>query len=193
MLLSQQPCSNIVESPPSRETFVIAEKKDKIPIIAHGFKMNKALMDELFGFLHTFWICTKAVYLNVTTQNVKLDISSTSDSPPYTWPLTIFLGSVLVTSFSNLTFPRLWAQALSLSHILSQLPFSLDFIDQPDACKANLYFFSYSLSFTEGIMTSFVRQINCIHPFSSQSMLPVYFFSSKHILCRAFSSSFLSS
>lgn len=46
---------------------------------------------------------------------------------------------------------------------------------------------------TEGIMTSFVRQINCIHPFSSQSMLPVYFFSSKHRLCRAFSSSFLSS
>jgi len=107
-------------------------------------------------------------------------MSSKTDWPPGTWPPIIFSGFCLFYTLfcSNLAFPRMWTHSLthSLSHILSWLPFSLDFIDQTVPVKQISTFSSTPFLSTEGIMTSFVRQINCIHPsFSSQRMLPVYF------------------
>jgi len=103
-----------------------------------------------------------------------------TDHPVLDPPL-FFLGSVFSTSFSILTWHFHGCELThslthSLSHILSWLPFSLDFIDQTVPVKQISTFSSTPFLSTEGIMTSFVRQINCIHPsFSSQRMLPVYF------------------
>lgn len=108
---------------------------------------------------------------------------------PYTWPLAILPGSVLVTSFSDLTFPRLWipkpllSLSLSLLFYLSCLSLWTPSINWTPVKQISTFSPAPFLS-TEGVMTSFVRQINCIHPsFSSaEYVASLFLFFQTHIV-----------